>query len=90
MSLWLDLAAPAEHFFDAFRQAADKRKRVFNRPETMIYFKRDKSSPDEEDFELSLEEESLEADWLQALDWLGENKKETSPHIHGKVQVDEG
>lgn len=90
LNIWLEMSAPAEAFFQTFQQQADKRRRMFDRGEVTILLKGEKSAPDGEAYPLSIAEDDLEADWEETLSWVNENRRETSPHIYGRVQDGEG
>jgi hypothetical protein len=86
--MWLDTSAPGEAFYDTFQQHFGKRKVISDRVELKIYLKSDKQSPDDEAYALSLDADELDADWETTVSWLEENKREKSPHIYGKVEIE--
>jgi hypothetical protein len=90
MATWLDLRAPAEAFFKAFQHVVEKRKGIFERDTMTLYLKKDKQTPDDEAYPLSLEADELEADWERTVEWLQDNRREKPPHVYGRVQVGEG
>jgi hypothetical protein len=77
--IWLDMSGEAEDFFTTFQQLAEKKKRIFDRANVTICFRRDK-----------LDEETLDMDWESTLEWLMENKRDTAPHVFGRVEVGDG
>jgi hypothetical protein len=88
--IWLDMSAPAEAFFMTFQQLAEKKKKLFNRADVTICLRKDKLDPDGEEHDLSLDEEELQTDWETTLAWLVENKRDTAPHIFGRVLLENG
>jgi hypothetical protein len=86
---WLHLDAPGEAFCDNVQKEFRKRKLKLDRPNTTIIFKSAKEGPDCDNYYLSLDEDDLEADWGQAIDWLRTNKRNISPHIHGTIQIED-
>jgi hypothetical protein len=90
MAIWMDLRAPGETFFEAFQQLVVKRKGMFERDTMTILLKKDKQTPDDEAYPLSLNSDDLEADWEMTVEWLEENRREKPPHVYGKVQTGEG
>lgn len=90
VNVWLDTGASGEAFYHNFQQQVGKRKAISDRAMVRIYLRRDKNTPDDEVYELSLDEDELDADWETTVTWLEENKREKSPHIYGKVEIDDG
>jgi hypothetical protein len=91
LNVWLDLSAHGEAFYRSFQQQAVKqRKTILDRAMMTIKLKNDKNTPDDESYPLSLDEEELEADWETTREWLDENRRDTSPHIYGVMDMGEG
>ncbi|EDU45109.1 predicted protein [Pyrenophora tritici-repentis Pt-1C-BFP] len=90
INMWIDLNAPAEDFFRVFQEHAEKRTSIPERSLMRICLKSDKEMPDHESYDLSLDEEDLDADWETTLDWLEEHKRQKSPHIYGVIQIQDG
>jgi hypothetical protein len=88
VNVWLDLGAPGEAFFKSFQQMVKKRKPLSERAMMTIYLKKDKHTPDDKAYALSLDEDDLDADWETTVTWLEENKRVKSPHIYGWVEVE--
>ncbi|KAF1919371.1 hypothetical protein BDU57DRAFT_512432 [Ampelomyces quisqualis] len=87
---WLYLDAPGEAFCENVQNEFKKRKLQFDRPNSTILFKNNKEAPDIDAYYLSLDEDALEADWGETIDWLRTNKRNVSPHIYGTIQIDDG
>jgi hypothetical protein len=83
--MWLDLDSPSNAFFLAFSKEAGKRRAMPDRNSLTIYLKPEQHTPDVAAYPLSLDEESLDADWFGTVKWLDENKRERSPHVFGTV-----
>lgn len=91
LKVWLEMNAPCEAFFRTFQQLVEKRKGIFERADITIYLKKDNSTPDDEAYPLSLDEDELKVDWKDTLSWLRDNTGETvSENVYGRVQVGEG
>ena len=88
--MWMDPNAPAEDFFRVFQEQAERRRSIPERSMIRICLKNDKNMPDEESYDLSLDEEDLDADWETTLEWLEGHKRDKSPHIYGVIQVQDG
>ena len=89
-NVWLDLDDPADAFFLTFQQQVSKRKTIHDRSTMTIYLKPERQSPNNIAYPLSLDSDSLDADWIVTKEWLEENKKDRPPHIFGTIEVDEG
>lgn len=83
--MWLDLHDSGEAFFQAFQLQADRRKRVFDRATMTIFLMTDKTTPENEAYPLSLNEDDLHVDWDTTVTWLEEHRREKAPHIFGKI-----
>ncbi|KAH7381151.1 hypothetical protein DE146DRAFT_623977 [Phaeosphaeria sp. MPI-PUGE-AT-0046c] len=90
INVWLDMAAPAEAFYLAFHRIAEKRKKMFERDSVSIWLRRDKEMAEGDGYELLLNESDLEGDWETTITWLKENKRDTAPHVIGRVEIDGG
>ena len=90
MAMWLDLHAPGEDFFKTFQRLVEKRKGIFDRTNITIYLKKDKLTPSDEAYPLSLDVDDLEADWDTTVAWLQDNKRDKSPHVYGTVLSEGG
>ncbi|CAE7179590.1 hypothetical protein PTT_13169 [Pyrenophora teres f. teres 0-1] len=90
INMWIDLNAPAEDIFRVFQEHAEKRRSIAERSLMSICLKNDKNMPDHESYDLSLDEEDLDADWETTIEWLEAHKREKSPHIYGVIQIQDG
>jgi hypothetical protein len=90
INVWLYTAGPGEAFFKAFQKEVGKRKTIPDRTMIKIVLKNDKDMPDELAYQVPLDEDSLDADWDTIKQWLDTNKRDKTPNIYGRVEVDEG
>lgn len=88
LNIWLDLDAHADAFLANVDDAFRKRKLVFDQTVTTILLKANPQVPDQGDYLLSLDEDDLEADWVETTRWLRINKNAISPHIFGDIQIE--
>ena len=85
--MWLYPDAPSETFFGAFQSQVRKHKKIYDRTMMTIVLKEDEEASDEKSFTVPLDEDDLDADWMDIVKWVEKNKRKESPHIFGKVQV---
>ncbi|KAJ4352551.1 uncharacterized protein N0V89_007900 [Didymosphaeria variabile] len=55
-----------------------------------LLLKTSKKTPDDEVYELRLEEGELEELWETAVDWIQENKSPKAPHLYATVELEAG
>ncbi|CAN9091352.1 unnamed protein product [Alternaria alternata] len=81
-----------EAFYQAFHQWAVDRKSVddLDRQRVTLMLKANKNAPDDEAYELGLEESELEMLWEAAVEWIQENKNPKAPHIFATVKIKAG
>jgi hypothetical protein len=87
-----DPDAPGEAFYQAFHQWAVRRKRGVDleRDRMTLRLKASKNTPDDEAYELGLNQGDLEELWEMAVDWIQENKSPKAPHLYATVVLEAG
>ncbi|KAF1960876.1 hypothetical protein CC80DRAFT_590195 [Byssothecium circinans] len=87
-----DPDASGEAFYQAFHQWAVRRKRGgdLERHRMTLWLKASKNTPEDEAYELSLNEGELEELWETAVDWIRENKSPKAPHLYATVELEGG
>ncbi|KAI8930930.1 hypothetical protein NX059_011945 [Plenodomus lindquistii] len=88
--VWLDMCAPSEAFLQTFQKLSEKKKQRFEGVEVSLFLKQDKLSSDDDEYEMNLGADELDADWEATLEWLRENKRNKAPHIYARVEVGDG
>jgi hypothetical protein len=85
-----DPSDTGEAFYQAFHQWAVKRKNVddLDRQGVTLMLKANKNAPDDEAYELGLEETELEMLWETAVEWIQENKNPKAPHLFATVKFE--
>lgn len=87
--IWLDLDSHPGEFVNNVEKQFKRREIRFDQSATVLWLKPEKGTPDEENYELSLNEDDLDADWATAIDWLRDAKKENSHVMYGVFHIDE-
>ncbi|KAB2099834.1 hypothetical protein AG0111_0g11992 [Alternaria gaisen] len=59
-----------------------------DRQRVTLWLKPNKNAPDDEAYELGLEESTLEILWEGAVQWIQENKNPKAPHIFATVEIE--
>ncbi|CAI9632631.1 hypothetical protein GT037_006312 [Alternaria burnsii] len=85
-----DPTGTGEAFCQAFHKWAVKRKRDgdFDRERMTLWLRANQTIPEDEFYELGLEESELEMRWESAVEWIQENKNPKAPHLFATVKFE--
>ncbi|KAL5118719.1 hypothetical protein ACEQ8H_003396 [Pleosporales sp. CAS-2024a] len=83
MKLWLDLDASAQEFISEVEKAFNNKRLAFVPPATTLIFE----AASKDTYDISLEEDALEADWADFIEWIRSNKQAHMP-MYGVFQVE--